>query len=379
MATAVPAPRHVPATAAHLSALLVLFLGCSIPGVAAEFGMSWTGDFATVASGGFEQDGRHMGLIEASFDHAFQWRSREIALHLSGQHRYGGGFSENEVGDLQTVSNIDAPHGTRLLEAWLAVPLTGHTSILFGRYDLNGEFDAIEAGGLFLGSSHGIGPDISQTGAVGPSIFPSTAFGVRLQHASEQGGALRLAAIDVDASDEYDDADSPFSGGPMFVLEYQWPLQAATVKTGAWAYTRSCDSMYPDERGAQYGGYASVEHRFGEHVVAYGRVGAANASVSRIGLYTGGGIVHTGGLLPRVDDSIGFAIAYARNGRGYLDEMEAAGEAVTAGEQAYELTWRVPLNEHLVLQPDVQYVVDPDSNPNLDDALVLILRVEVSL
>jgi porin len=368
-----------PADHPWLLVLVALVLGWSMPGVAAEFGASWTGDFATVTSGGLQQDGRHMGLLELSFDHEFKWRARELTLHLSGQHRYGGGFSEHEVGDLQTVSNIDAEPGTRLLEAWLAIPLTSHTSVLFGRYDLNGEFDAIEAGGLFLGSSHGIGPDISQTGAVGPSIFPNTAFGIRVQHASERGGALRIAAIDVEASDEYAYGDSPFAGGPMLALEYQWPLQAATVKTGVWRYTRTCDSMYPEERGAQYGGYASVERRFGENLVAYGRVGVANADVSRIGLYTGGGIVHTGGLLPGRDDSIGFAIAYARNGRGYDDAMHDVGVPVTSGEQVYELTWRVPVGEHVVLQPDVQYVVDPDSNPAIDDALVVILRVELSL
>jgi porin len=376
-----PAKATALRPAAHpwLHTFAALLLGWPMPGVPAEFGASWTGDFATVASGGLQQDGRHMGLVELSFDHGFTWRERELSLHLSGQHRYGGGFSENEVGDLQTVSNIDAEHGTRLLEAWLAIPLTSQTSVLIGRYDLNSEFDAIEAGVSFLGSSHGIGPDISQTGVVGPSIFPNTAFGIRLQHASEQGGALRIAAIDVDASDEYDRGDLPFAGGPMLALEYQWPLQAATVKTGVWRYTRDSDSMYPEERGAQYGAYASVEHRFSEDLVAYGRVGAANAEVSRIGFYTGGGIVHTGGLLPDLDDSIGFAIAYARNGRGYDDAMHDAGVPVTSGEQVYELTWRVPVGEHVVLQPDVQYVVDPDSNPAIDDALVLILRVELAL
>jgi carbohydrate-selective porin OprB len=52
---------------------------------------------------------------------------------------------------------------------------------------------------------------------------------------------------------------------------------------------------------------------------------------------------------------------------------------VTSGELACELTWRIPFGEHLVLQPDVQYVVDPDTNPDIADALVLILRVELSL
>ena len=379
MAANDPAPRPAHASSRWLPALVLVSCSWSLPGVATDFGLGWTGDFATVADGGLEQGSRHMGLVEASFDHAFQWREREIALHLSGQHRYGGGFSAEEVGDLQTVSNIDADRGTRLLEAWVALPLTDHSSLLFGRYDLNGEFDVIEAGGLFLNSSQGIGPDISQTGTVGPSIFPNTAFGIRLQHASEQGGALRLAAIDVDASGEYDDGDAPFAGGPMFALEYQWPLEPATVKTGVWRYTRKSDAIGADDRETQYGGYASLERRIGDRLVAYGRLGAANAAVSRIGFYAGGGVVHTGGLLPDRDDAIGFSFGYARNGRSYIDEMADAGEAVTSGEQAYELTWRVPVGDHVVLQPDVQYVVDPDSNPGIDDALVFILRVELAL
>jgi carbohydrate-selective porin OprB len=29
-----------------------------------------------------------------------------------------------------------------------------------------------------------------------------------------------------------------------------------------------------------------------------------------------------------------------------------------------------------VLQPDVQYVLDPDTDPAIDDALVVMLRIE---
>jgi porin len=56
--------------------------------------------------------------------------------------------------------------------------------------------------------------------------------------------------------------------------------------------------------------------------------------------------------------------------------MQSVGEATTAAETAYELTWRIPVGEHFALQPDVQYVDDPGTNPALGDALVVILRVE---
>lgn len=344
-----------------------------------EFGASWTGDLATVASGGLERGDAHMGLVEVTFDRGFQWLGRENTLHLALQHLYGGGFSESQVGDLQAVSNIDADDGTRLFEAWVEVPLTAGSSVLIGRYDLNSEFDAIEAGGLFLSSSQGIGPDISQTGAAGPSIFPRTAFGVRLQQSYDRG-TLRGAALDVEADSDAHYGDAPFAGGAMLILEYDFPLQSARVKAGAWRFGRSRAGLSdPQDRDSEYGGYASIERKLGANLVTYGRFGLANADVSRIGLYAGGGVVHVGGLLRDRADAIGLAFGYARNGNGYEDAMRAQGVAVTAGELACELTWRIPFGKHLVLQPDLQYIVDPDTNPDIANALVLILRIELSL
>jgi porin len=366
--------------AAWSPTMLAMLIAWSAPTDAGEFDASWTGDLATVASGGLERGDRHMGLVELTFDQGFKFLGRENTLHLAVQHVYGGGFSEFQVGDLQTVSNIEADDGTRLLEAWVEVPLTANGSVLIGRYDLNSEFDAIEAGGLFLSSSQGIGPDISQTGAAGPSIFPRTAFGIRLQQRYERGGTFRVAALDVEADSEAHYDDAPFAGGPMFILEYEFPLWSARVKTGAWRFGRSKAGLTdPQDRDSEYGGYASIERKLGANLVAYGRFGMANAEVSRIGLYAGGGIVHDGGLLPDRADAIGLAFGYARNGSEYEDAMRAEGVAVTAGELACELSWRIPFGEHLVLQPDVQYVVDPDTNPDIADALVLILRVELSL
>jgi porin len=373
------ATRHQPGPA-WPTVTLALLGAWSLAAGAAEFGASWTGDFATVASGGLDRGDRHMGVVEFTLDHGIVFAGRDNPLHLSAQHVYGGGLSEFRVGDLQTVSNIDADDGTRLLEAWVDVPLNQHSSLLIGRFDLNSEFDAIAAGGLFLASSQGIGSDISQTGAAGPSIFPRTAFGVRLQQRHERGGTFRVAALDVEAEAAADYDDAPFAGGPMLLLEYEFPLQSARVTTGAWRFTRSKTGLTdPHDRDSEYGAYASIERKLGPSLVAYGRFGATNAEVSRIGRYVGGGIVYTGGPLPDRDDAIGFAFGYARNGSAYKEAMRAEGVAVTSGEQAYELTWRIPCGEHLVLQPDLQYVVDPGTRPDIGDALVLILRVELSL
>ncbi|HET7203651.1 MAG TPA: carbohydrate porin [Steroidobacteraceae bacterium] len=362
---------------AALPLSLVVLAATGSTARAAELHAAWTGDFASVVDGGVQRGERHMGLVELAFDHVFAIAQRDVTLYVAGQHVYGGGFSEEWVGDLQTVSNVDADRGTRVLEAWLDVPLTDTLSMRVGRYDFNSEFDAVDPAGLFLHSSHGIGPDISQTGAAGPSIFPRTALAVRLQCDFEGDHAVRGVALDLESES---DGDVPFFEGPMFALEYEFGPGGTLWKAGAWGFTRSRESLAaPDDRDREYGAYASVQHRIAGSWVGYARVGMANEDVSRLGSYAGAGLVHQGGLLSTRADTVGIAVAHARNGDAYRAAMREDGTATTAAETAVELTWRVPLGEHVVLQPDVQYVFDPDTNPAIDDAFVVMLRVELQL
>ena len=347
------------------------------PAHAVEVHGRWTGDFAAVVDGGLRREERHFGLVELALDHAFPIAQREVRLYVAGQHVYGGGFSEDSVGDLQAVSNADADPGTRLLEAWLDVQFTDAMSVRFGRYDFNSEFDVIDAGGLFLQSSHGIGADIAQTGAAGPSIFPRTALALRLHYDFGGGRAVRGVALDLEADPDGDYGDVPFFEGPMFALEYEFAPDATRWTAGAWCFTRSRASLLePEHRDREYGAYASVQRKISGPWLGYARVGVANPDVSRLGSYLGGGVVHEGGVLASHDDAIGISIAHARNGDPYRRAMRDEGTATTAAETAFELTWRVPLGEHVVLQPDVQYVLDPDTDPAIDDALVVMLRIE---
>lgn len=341
---------------------------------AVDFSLGWTGDFAAVASGGLQQGAHHMGLVEAGLGSEHEFASgNTLEWHATVQHTYGGGFSERWVGDLQTVSNVDAERGIRLLEAWIGLETAGGWSFGAGKYDFNSEFDAIESGALFLSSSQGIGPDISQSGAAGPSIFPHTAVGLRVQRTIGESGAIRGVVLDADGS-------STDRGGPMLALEYQHDGSAGRLMLGAWGYAgdKACllDSA---ESSKEYGAYASIERRLNDHLAAYLRVGYANPDVEQLVGYFGGGIVDTRGLLPGREDSVGLAIGVARNGDDYRDAMRAAGVATERSEYALEATWRVPLGEHFVLQPDLQYVIHPGTDPSIDDALVFILRVEAAL
>jgi porin len=373
MCSVMPAGRSIGARLLRVVAGALL-LQAPRAAQAVDYSLAWTGDFAAVASGGLQQGADHMGLVEAGLASEFQLPAGQpVQWRVTVQHTYGGGFSVERVGDLQTVSNVDAERGIRVLEAWVDVGLSRGWSVGAGKYDFNSEFDAIEAGTLFLSSSQGIGPDISQSGTAGPSIFPHTAVGLRVQRELSERSLVRGVVLDADGS-------SPNRGGPMLAIEHQRSFGEARLVLGGWGYAgeKACIAD-PQRSDREYGAYVSVESRLGRHTLGYLRIGFANPHVERLGRYVGGAIVYEDGLLPGRDDSIGVAIGVARNGSDYRDGMTAAGLATTAAEYALEATWRIPFGRHLALQPDLQYVIDPGTDPGTPDALVFILRVDVSL
>ncbi|MCX5747140.1 MAG: carbohydrate porin [Proteobacteria bacterium] len=98
------------------------------------------------------------------------------------------------VGSAQGVDNIEVgDENSPLYEAWLQQEiLDGKVSVRAGLYDLNSEFYATSASGLFLHPSYGIGADLSQTGPKGPSIFPLTSLSAHQQgHRAAQHAECR--------------------------------------------------------------------------------------------------------------------------------------------------------------------------------------------
>jgi porin len=75
---------------------------------------------------------------------------------------------------------------------------------------------------------------------------------------------------------------------------------------------------------------------------------------------------------------LGFAVAHATNGGAYRRVAALAGNTPDAAETNLELTWRFTVREWLTLQPDVQYIFNPNTDPGLADTLAIGLRFELS-
>jgi porin len=326
-----------------------------------------------------------------------------------------GGQPGQLVGDAQGVSNIAAPPALRLYEAWTQFTLPGgRVSVLVGRYDLNTEFDHLTTAGLFFNSSFGVGPEFSQSGFAGPSIFPNTSLGVRLAYQPDPDFALLGAIMDGAPVDRTAGAPGAFDphNGVLLVAEAAFLTHAATdeappdhplrigrlsdqpayenkVAVGGWYYTATFNDLSaigangaPVRRSGEGGIYATLDrllYQAGDRRVSgFVQIGLANQEIGRFGSYLGAGLVAGGLIGDRPDDQLGIAFAMARNGSHYLAAQQQSGLPVKAAETAIETTYLAQIRPWLALQPDVQYVIHPNTDPTLRDATVVQLRVALT-
>ncbi|HEX4303429.1 MAG TPA: carbohydrate porin [Rhizomicrobium sp.] len=292
------------------------------------------------------------------------------------------------VGTMQGISNIDAPSGVRLLDAWMARDWGGIGGIKAGIVDLNSEFDVQATGALFLNPSHGIGPDFSQSGENGPSIFPSTGLGVVAWwlpggHWQAKAGLFEGIAGDP-AHPGRESIALTAREGVLAVLELRNHVtEHFVVGAGAWAYTAAFDTFDGGRSHANSGFYViadgkliAVDGHDDQGLSGWLRAGFANAAINPVQAYVGGGIVYTGIFAD--GDQAGLAAGSVALGGPVRDAAARAGQPLGSGETTLEATYSVPVTGWLTLQPDIQYVIAPGADPSLDDALVIGTRATLT-
>lgn len=360
---------------------------------------AYTADLWRNASGGLERGGSYLdsfdltGSLDA--ERAFGWRG--VKFHGHVQYNNGAEFSGRWVGDTQAVSNIEGVGTWRLYEFWTEIAFgrgdTGQQTLRFGLYDLNSEFDSIDSAGLFLNSSHGIGPEYAQSGLNGPSIFPITSLALRLRRESESG-YWQVAALDAVPGRRDDPTRSgiDLASAEGALLAAEWGIargRASKLAVGAWAYTARFDALDESDpltgdplraRGNR-GVYAVADVAVVEsdlrRIDAFARVGIAESRFNGVADYAGAGFVVSAPLRARPEDQFGVAIASAGAGADLRRSSAALGAALERRETSIEITYRMAAADWLTLQPNVQYVSNPGFDPGLRNAWVMGLRIEL--
>ena len=367
--------------------------GLAAAGIEVE--AAYIGDIAGVISGDTKTGATYLDNVDLAvgfdLEQLFGWSNTTFMLYGLGNH--GGDPSGEYSGDAQGIDNIEADDAWKIYELWIQKEwANGDFSALFGLYDLNGEFDVRDSAGLFINPSQGIGPDYSQAGENGPSIFPTTSLALRLRGQFSPTWYGQLAVLDGVPGDP-DDATGThiiLDGDDGFLLAGEFGYlreegRAAKYALGAWAYSAEFANVRTGEnQRGNWGIYALADAQVysergdGEGLALTGRIGIADADVNQFGAFFAAGLVYSGLLPGRAEDQFGIGLAAAINGANFNDSREDAGLATTFAESALELTYRLQATPWLAIQPDIQYILKPGAVPGGDDALAFVVRTELA-
>ena len=360
-----------------------------------SFTAAYTADILADVSGGQAPGEAWIDLVKvsAAFDGAAAGRDGFTGL-ISVEHANGADFTGRRVGGFQALSSAEAqPGALRLYEAWVQKEiLDGKGGVKTGLIDLNTTFDVQETAALFLNSSDGTGPDLADTGLNDPSIYPTTALAATAFYRPAEGWTAQLGIFDSVAGDP--DARGRFVAikldGALIIGQVEKRFgDAARIEGGAWTYTNafaSLDQFDAPGRARQVHGnggvYALAEGRLagrpgveGAGLSGWLRIGFANGDINRADSYLGAGLVYTGLIAGRDKDEIGLAVNRAGFGDGARYAGGLLGRQIADAETDFEATYRYAFKDWLNIQPDVQWVIHPDGDARLRNAVVVGLRL----
>ena len=371
----------------------------------AELQLGYKGDLLSTLEGGTRRGTKYLDLWEAKLsldgDRLWGWSGVTAFLHVISNH--GGKFNTQHVSSAQGVDNIEVvTNTTKIFQAWVQKAfLDGAFSVQSGLIDLNAEFYVTESSAVFLHPTFGMASDLGQTGQSGPSIYPTTSFGVSFKYAPAPSWYAQAIVLDgvPGSPDNPHGTHVQFNrgDGTLAVAETGWMPWAgqdggglAKYAVGVWRYTPRFDDLIDTDasgnprRRVNRGAYVLAEHTLmreagdpEQGLSGFVRLGVASADINRFDKALGTGLIYRGLLPGRDRDILGFAIAAEHNSRKHREAMQLAGAPEPAAEVAYELTYRAQVYPWLAVQPELQLVKN-HGEPVIRDTWLGGVRVEIS-
>lgn len=386
------------------------------PSPAMTVALSYSGAFMSDVDGGLQRGTVGLGVGGADFtvqlDRLVGWDGARVYVSVLGIH---GDDPSARVGDVQGVSNLAAPSVIRVEEAWFQQNLfANRASWLVGRFDLNAEFYRLESAFLFVNSSFGIGPEFSESGVSGPSIYPNTSVGTRLAFKPSRHLTIRVAMLDGVPVDRPSGGIHLFApgDGALFVAEAAWlshldvggesrerrfligrgraRTYGGKLALGVWGYSARFPDLSdtlpggtPIQHSGSRGAYLLVDQPLWSSespapraLRGFLQLGVGDGRVNQTAGYIGAGLTLSGAFAGRADDQVGLGLAAAINGSHF--KRAYASEDPARAETAIELTYLAQIFPWLSVQSDAQYVLNPGGVHSTPNALVLGANLAVS-
>lgn len=373
---------------------------CATPALAQDDPRAWTVEAAYTAdvigpvTGDVPSDAGVLDNFDVIADldlgRAIGWEGATLHGYLLANN---GDIPNDTAGTLQGVDNIEVERqGVRLYELWIQAPLGERTTILGGLYDLNSEFYSNDSAGLLISPSFGIGSELAATGPNGPSIFPSTAMAVRINHDFDNS-YVRAAVLNAHAGVPGDPGgvDFEFDGGALIIAEAGYTAWGK-LAVGGWRYTEDQDDIRdvtlggdPIQREAR-GAYLLAERVLagdpdGEDrlVTGFFRAGVSDGDTSP---FRGGwqaGVLVERVFASRPDSAFSLGVQQGALSSKMQANLIDGGLDASDAESGFEITYSDRLTDRITIQPDLQVVFDSGGDRDADPVVILGLRLSIDL
>lgn len=354
----------------------------------------YTADLQGVVGGARPHAGRYLDNLDLTADldieKAAGWTGATLHAYVLNN---SGGAPNDLAGTLQGVDNIEvATPRLRLFEFWLEQSFAnGRGSLRGGLYNLNSEFYANDAASLLINPAFGIGSELAATGPNGPSIFPSTSLGVRLNLELGRGVYARAAVLDAKAGVLGDPGgvDLSLDDGALGIV--QVGVDGPTrLSVGAWRYgkkqddQRDVDALGAPVRRVAHGAYVLAERPVfgseeGRNGVIFVRAGVSDGDTTPFHGGWQAGLRVTKPFASRPDSDVSIGVQQGVLAGKFRDNLRDAGADAGTAESGVEITYSDRLAERLTVQPDIQWIHNAGGDRAASDRWMVALRVKIEL
>jgi len=383
-------------------------------------------------TGGLKQGSVYTGLLDfginLDLEKAVGWQGASMNttwLWLSGRDA-----SEDLVGNFLTVSNIAGFNTLRMLELWFQQNLLDDkVSLRFGQLTADSEFVISDYGGTFINSTFGWPPFLYTNLPAGGPGYPMGTLGARLALTPVDWFTFQTAVFQGNVYDQNVNRQGfrwrlDGENGFLFLNEAQarWNHRdeetglPGQLKAGMWIQTgQLADTLAESTNSGNYGWYFVLDQMLyrepsaglpappskdGKSVVDskstksfkapvsleksdqglgfFGRIAFTKEDRNFLNFYFETGLTYKGLIPTRDEDIIGLAFAYAQLGNTAQDTLISEGSVGVGAEMVLELTYQAQITKWLVIQPDLQYIINPGGTQDLNNALVIGGRAAIT-
>jgi len=346
------------------------------------YDLTYTAEFFRNFDGGIEKGSDYRGDIslagELDTEAVGWWDNGQFFMHV--QHQHGNGITENEVGDFQVLSNMDADGYTQISEFWYAHNFAEEKFMLkIGKMESNADFAFVEYGGEFLNSSAGFSPTIPLV------TYPDQDWGIILGYQPADCFSINFGFYQgrPDGGRSIGNTLGALYG-PMLMIEpafhYSIGEKPGHLRLGYWYKGDEVERLdESDTSGSTDGFYLTwdqllcsedpTDEENTQGLGVFGQIGVSDEKFFEAERYYGAGLQWTGPIPSRDDDVAGLGVFHV--------ELSDDGGFDEDSETVFEIFYRLQVTPWFAVKPDIQYISDPGGSSN-DNAFTGGVRIEMS-